>query len=320
MKKIIIYTVILFMLMYPLLVGFSNYYLTIFFMMSVYVITALGLNLLLGFGGQVSVGQAGFLMVGAYSVAILSSKVGLPFIVTLPLAGIITGIVGLIIGLSAARLKGHFLAVVTLGFGISVPQIILNWQGLTGGYSGMSVAKPTFIFGIHFYYVVVLITLFIIFIIYNLVNSSLGRAFIAIRDSEVAAQSMGINVPLYKLLMFVISSFFTGVAGGLYAYWFSFVSPNDFTLATSFLILAMVVVGGLASIPGAIIGAMVLSLIPHYTDQFVGLTNLIIGVLMVFIILVRPNGLASIKKMSFKNLTFGKKVGNKGVIKDAEIG
>lgn len=308
------------MFLYPPLVGFSNYYLTLFVMMSIYVISAMGLNLLLGYGGQVSVGQAGFLMIGAYSVAIFSSKVGLPLLVTLPIAGIITGIVGLIIGLSSVRLKGHFLALVTLGFGISVPQIMLNWSNLTGGYSGMSVTKPNIIFGIHFYYVAIVIMLLIIVVIYNIVNSSLGRAFIAVRDSEVAAESMGINVPLYKLFLFVISSFFTGIAGGLYAYWFGFVSPNDFTLATSFLILAMVVVGGLASIPGAIIGAVVLSLIPHYTDQYVGLTNLIIGAMMVFIILVRPNGLASIKLPSFRTQSLRSKVIKKGEIKDVETG
>ena len=138
-------------------------------------------------------------------------------------------------------------------------------------------------------------TVLIAWIIYNIINSRLGRAFVSIRESEIAAQSVGINVAAYKLMMFSLSAFFTGIAGSLYAYWIGFVSPNDFTLSTSFLILAMIVVGGLASIKGSIIGAVIISLIPHYTDQFIGLTNLIIGVFMAVTILLRPAGIASIK-------------------------
>lgn len=319
MKKLFLVLLILLALVFPFLVGFSNYYLTLAFMMSIYIIAALGLNLLLGYGGQVSVGQAGFLMIGSYTVAILSSRIGIPFVLALLLSGVVTALIGVIIGLSAARLKGHFLAVVTLGFGISVPLIVLNWSSLTGGYSGMAVTKPEIIFGIPFYYVAILVMLISIVVIYNIVHSSLGRAFIAIRDSEVAAQSMGINVPLYKLYMFVISAFFTGIAGGMYAYWFGFVSPNDFTLATSFLILAMVVVGGLASIPGAIIGAALLSVVPHYTDQFVGVTNLVIGALMVLIILFLPKGLVSLAPHLLKNLKPNKVILKKGELKDAGV-
>lgn len=278
----------------PALLGVSNYYLTVLVMMCIYSISALSLNLLLGFGGQVSVGHAGFLMIGSYSAAIFAS-LGLPFVLSILLAGLVSTIVSLVIALPSVRLRGHFLAVITLGFGISIPQIALNWESLTNGYSGMFVEKSSLLTEQLLYIIIAFTTVLIAWIIRNLINSSLGRAFVSIRESEIAAQSIGINVAKYKLILFSISAFFTGIAGSLYAYWFGFVSPNDFTVTTSFLLLAMIVVGGLASIKGSIIGAIFLSLIPLFADQFVGLTNLSIGVIMIIIILLKPTGLASIK-------------------------
>src|SRR5690625_1203445 len=216
---------IILLLVYPYLVGFSNYYLTLAFMVLLYIISSLGLNMLLGYGGLVSVGQAGFLSLGAYTAAIITKHFMLPFPITLLLAGLLTGIVGAIIGAAAVILRGHFLVIVTLGVGLAVPQIVLNWDKLTGGYSGMTVTKPTVFFNIHFYYIVILIAAIIIILISNLINSNMGRSFIAMRDSEVAAMSLGINVFKSKLILFIISSSITGVAGGLYAFWFGFVSP-----------------------------------------------------------------------------------------------
>lgn len=290
--------ILLFLVIYPFLVGKSNYYMTLFAMMCIYAIAAMALNLLIGYGGQISVGHAGFLAIGGYTAAILSTKVGLPFLIALPLSGVVTGIIGFLIGLPAVRLRGHFLAVATLGFGLSIPQIALNWDSLTGGYSGTFVTRPSLLDSeFQFYYVVVVAIVLLTWIMYNIVRSPLGRAFVAIRESEVAAQAMGIHVALYKTIMFVISAFFTGLAGGLYAYWVGFVSPNDFTLVTSFMLLAMIVVGGLASLPGAIIGAVLFTLIPHFTSQFIGVTNLVIGAAMVLIILFRPQGLVSLKEL-----------------------
>ena len=304
---------ILLLLFLPILFGLSNYFLTLLVMMCIYIIASLSLNLLLGYGGQVSVGNGGFLMIGAYASAIFATTFGLPFYVNILLAGIVSAIVSLLIGLPSVRLRGHFLAVITLGFGISIPQIALNWEGLTNGYSGMFVPKPSYFSDQTLYIIVVIITVLIAWIIYNIINSRLGRAFVSIRESEIAAQSVGINVAAYKLVMFSLSAFFTGIAGSLYAYWIGFVSPNDFTLSTSFLILAMIVVGGLASIKGSIIGAVIISLIPHYTDQFIGLTNLIIGVFMAVIILLRPAGIASIK------LVLPRKYQQKGDLKNVDV-
>ncbi|OHR70868.1 inner-membrane translocator [Bacillus sp. HMSC76G11] len=297
-KRLLLGLLVVLMLIYPYLVGNSTYFMTLFVMTCIYVISSMALNLLIGYGGQISVGHAGFLSVGGYSVAILTSKLGLPFFIVLPLAGIITGIIGLLIGLPAVRLRGHFLAVATLGFGLSIPQLALNWDTLTGGYSGLAVVKPAlFSSNLQLFYVVVFITVVIIWLMYNIVKSRLGRAFIAIRDSEVAAQSIGINISFYKTTMFVISAFFTGIAGGIYGYWSGFVSPNDFIIVTSFLILAMIVVGGLASIPGSIIGAILFTIIPHFTNSYIGITNIVIGLAVVVIILFKPDGIVSIFKV-----------------------
>lgn len=293
-KKIWIVLLLIVCALYPIFIGQSSYYMTFFVMMLVYVITAMALDLLIGFGGQISVGHAGFLAIGSYTVALLTIHFNAPFIVAFLAAGVVTGVVGFIIGLPAVRLSGQFLAVVTLGFGLSVPQVMLYLDEYTGGYSGLSFQRPDWLANkLVLFYVILGIAVLITFILHNIIHSRLGRAFVSIRESEVAAQATGINVSFYKSFMFAISAFFTGISGGLYAYWIGFVSPNDFTVVTSFLLLGMIVVGGLASIPGAIIGAVILTILPELTSSFIGLTNLIIGVAILVIILFWPTGIVS---------------------------
>lgn len=294
-SRVYITILVLLLVAFPFLVGQSSYYMGLVVMISVYAISAVALNLLTGYGGQISVGHGGFLIVGSYTVAILSSRFGIPLWLALPAAGVVTAIVSLVIGLPAVRLRGHFLAVATLGFGLSMPEVALNWQSVTGGYSGMAVMRPELFAGdLSFFYVIILVTAAVTWMVTNIARSRLGRAFLAVRDSEVAAASTGINVSFYKTIMFVVSAFFTGIAGGLYAYWVGFVSPNDFTIMTSFFLLAMIVVGGLASVWGAILGAALLTVIPHFTDEYVGVTNLMIGVAVMAVILFRPAGIVSL--------------------------
>ncbi|MHA6261301.1 branched-chain amino acid ABC transporter permease [Sporosarcina sp. CAU 1771] len=296
-KKLLLSLLVLFMVVYPFLMGLSNYFMTLFVMICIYSVASMGLNLLVGYGGQLSVGHAAFLTIGAYGAAVFSTKLGFPIIIGLLMAGLVSAAIGLVIGFPAVRLKGHFLAVATLGFGLSIPEIALNWDNVTGGYSGLMVSRPEYLSSnLSMFYVVVFVTVLITWLMYNILKSRFGRAFIAIRESEVAAQAAGVNVSFYKTLMFVVSAFFTGLAGGLYAYWIGFVSPNDFPIMISFLLLAMIVVGGLASIPGAIIGAIIFTVIPHYTDAYVGITNIVIGGAVVVIILFKPNGLITILK------------------------
>ncbi len=286
---------IVFLLAFPFLVGQSSYFMGLAVTACMYAIAAIGLNLLTGYGGQISVGHSGFLIVGSYTVAILADRLGAPIWLALPAAGIVSAIVGLALGLPATRLRGLFLAVVTLGFGLSMPAIALNWKALTAGYSGISVMRPDLVSGdLSFYYVFAVLTIFIIWITLNIANSRMGRAFVAVRDSEVAAAATGINVAFYKIVVFTVSAFFTGIAGGLYAYWIGFVSPDDYTLVTSLLLLAMIVVGGLASIWGAIVGAVLLTIIPHFTEAYTGVTDLVIGVVVMAVILLRPAGLTSL--------------------------
>ncbi|PLT33492.1 branched-chain amino acid ABC transporter permease [Bacillus sp. V5-8f] len=298
---LLLFIVILF---YPLIVGGSNYYIIIVNMVAIYAIASLALNLLTGYGGQVSVGHAGFLSIGAYTAAIFSTKLGMPFWIALPISGVVTGIIGFLIGIPAVRLKGHFLAVATLGFGVSIPLIAMKWDKLTGGFAGISVLKPAlFSTSFSFFYLVVFATVFLVWIIYNIINSSMGRAFIAIRESEIAATVMGINVPFYKAIMFSVSAFITGLAGGLYVFMVGFISPNDFTVTTSFLILAMIIVGGLASLPGSILGAALMTLLPYMTDKWIGVTNTVIGLVMGLVIIFLPNGLISILQRKKKTST-----------------
>lgn len=285
----------IFLVAYPFLVGQSSYYVGLVAMAAIFAIASMSLNLLTGYGGQISVGQGGFLMLGTYTAAVLQAKLGMPIWVTIPAAGLVAGVVSLVIGLPAVRLKGHFLAVATLGFGLSIPEIALNWKSVTAGYSGLPVMRPDVISSdLAFFYMILAVTAIITWILLNIANSRLGRAFLAIRDSEIAAAATGVNVAGYKTVMFVIAAFFTGIGGGLYSYWIGYVSPNDFSIMTSFFLLSMIVVGGLASIWGAIIGAILFTVIPHFADAYIGITNLVIGIAVILIILFRPAGLISI--------------------------
>jgi len=280
------------------------------------VIIAIGLNVLIGYGGQISIGHASFLAIGAYASAILTLKLSLPFLIALPLSGFITAFIGFIVGMPAVKLSGHFLGVATLGFGVAIPEILLKWDALTDGFSGLFPERPV-IFGFSFapdlqiYYLFLAICLIVTWLVHNLIEGRIGRAFVAIRESEIAAISVGINVPFYKTLMFSISAFYAGIAGSLYSHFIGFISPHDFNINISFIVLSMVVVGGLGSKIGPFIGAIILTLIPQYTDHVPGLSLVLTGAALIIIILFLPDGLASIQSRVFNLKT--KKVEQKEV-------
>ena len=286
---------IILILILPFMLQQSGYFLSLFITILTFVVTANALNLLLGYGGQMSVGHAGFLTVGAYVVAIFVNQFpNIPFFLSLLLSGLLTAVIGLIIGLPAVRLRGHFLAVATLGFGLSIPEIVLHWEKLTGGYTGLLVSRPTWLDNnLLFFYVLAFICIACVWLMKNIVSSRIGRAFIAVRDSEVAAQANGVNLASYKTIMFTISAFFTGIAGGVNSYWVGFVSPGDYSIITSFLLLAMIVVGGLGNIAGATIGAIIFTILPHFSDAYIGITNIVIGVTVVFVMMFYPKGIVS---------------------------
>ncbi|NNG02152.1 MAG: branched-chain amino acid ABC transporter permease [Desulfobacteraceae bacterium] len=245
----------------PLVV--KNYYVYVANYMAINVIVVLGLNLLVGYTGQISLGHAGFFAIGAYGTLMLMVKLHLPFIVALPLAALITAGFGFLLGLPALRLEGPYLAIATLGFGLTITQVIGRLE-IFGGREGLH--APDLTIGswrldtdIEFYYLLMVITISLALAARNIVKTRVGRAFIAIRDADIAAQTIGVNVVLYKTLAFAVSAFYAGIAGGLYAFVLRFIEPEIFTLMMSIMFLAMCVVGGVGSMMGAITGACLLS-------------------------------------------------------------
>ena len=286
--------------------------------MAVFVIVGLGMNILVGDTGQVSLGHAGFLAIGAYTTVLMMTELGAPFPLALPVGGLVSALFGFLLGLPALRLEGPYLAIVTLGFGLAVTQIIGHWA-FFGGHMGLVV--PTATLGpislsgdVRKYYLIVGTALLLALCARNLSVTRVGRAFRAIRDSEIAAASMGVDVAYYKTLSFALSAGFAGIAGGLLALMTGFISPGVFTFLLSLMFLAMVVFGGLGSIPGAVLGSMVMGYLNLEMDAFqelpllgpalesfsrrfmssAGLPNVgwvVTGLLIVFTILVEPKGL-----------------------------
>jgi branched-chain amino acid transport system permease protein len=242
---------------------FKNYYVYVANYMAINVIVAIGLNLLVGYTGQISLGHSGFFAIGAYSTVVLMSRLGLPFILALPLAALATAVFGFLIGLPALRLEGPYLSIATLGFGLTITRVIGRIE-FFGGRQGLHTPELT-IGPWHlntdrdFYYLLIALTVILTVAARNIIKTKVGRAFIAIRDADIAAETMGVNLMVYKTLAFAVSAFYTGLAGGLYAFVLRFIEPELFSLLMSILFLAMVVVGGLGSIFGAIAGACLLS-------------------------------------------------------------
>ncbi len=245
----------------PYFVG--DYSLYIVNLIAINSIVAIGLNILVGYTGQISLGHAGFFAIGAYTCVLLMVKAGWPFILALPAAGFMAAFFGFLLGLPSLRLEGPYLAIATLGFGMAVIQIISHWD-FTGGHMGikapkMSIGPIVAETGSQQYAVIMTVTVIMTVAALNLVKSRVGRAFVAIRDSEIAAEAMGINISYYKTLSFAVSAFFTGVAGALMAFALEHVSAGSFNLILSITFLAMVIVGGLGSVKGAIFGAALLT-------------------------------------------------------------
>ncbi|MDB4443870.1 branched-chain amino acid ABC transporter permease [bacterium] len=252
---------VLFLAIFPFL--FKNYYVYMANYMAINIIVALGLNLLVGYTGQISLGHAGFFAIGAYGTIIFMSKVHLPFLLALPLSALATALFGFLLGLPALRLEGPYLSIATLGFGLTITQVIGRIE-FFGGRQGLH--APELIIGPwhldsdrDFYYLLVTITLLLTLAARNLIKTKVGRAFIAIRDADIAAETMGVNLMYYKTLAFAVSAFYTGLAGGLYAFVLRFIEPQIFGLLMSIIFLAMVVVGGLGSVFGSVAGACLLS-------------------------------------------------------------
>ncbi len=298
-----------FLLIFPFLV--NEYVLYIANLIGIAIIGAHGLNLLTGFTGQISLGHAAFVGVGAYTSAILITRAGIPFWWTVPLAGIMSAFAGVIIGIPSLRIKGLYLAIATIAAQFIFEYVFMTWESMTHGIRGINVPDPE-LFGFQFdteqkFY---FITLFFVIIgtLYarNLIRTRVGRAFIAIRDRDLAAELMGINLFRYKLTSFAISSFYAGVAGSLWVSFMNIVTPEHFPLTLSIEYLAMIIVGGLGSILGSIYGAMFMVLVPEllkfgtefiknipaFQHIFAPLREVVFGSLIVFFLIFEPRGLA----------------------------
>lgn len=264
--------------------------------MSISVICATGLNLLTGFAGQISLGQSGFVAIGAYASALLMTRTGFGFWVALPIGALIATLIGFLIAFPFTRLKGIYLALVTFGFGAIVETILIRWDSLTRGPDGMKVPFPqlgplAFNSDLRMFYLIFVITVGLVYLAKNIVNSRVGRAFISIRDSEMAARAMGINITKYKVVAFVLSAFYGGIAGSLYGSLVRFISPDAFSVLESIIYLTMIVVGGLGSIGGSIIGGALLSLLPEILREFRELQELVFGAILIVSLIFLPNGL-----------------------------
>jgi len=272
----------------------------------IYGIVGLGLMVLSGFTGLFSIGHAAFLGVGAYTQAVLASH-GWPFPLSLAAAAGLSAAVGAVVGLPALRVKGIYLGIATLAFGFIVEEVLARWESVTGGNSGKSLGRPE-MFGWtadsdeKFYYICLVITVLCTLAVLNLLRSPTGRAFVAIRDSEISAQSMGIHLAYYKTLSFAISAALAGIGGALYAHMIRFLSPDQFNIIQSIDLLLMVVIGGLGSVHGAFLGAAFLigmpqaiaevkDLLPEAIGQAPGLKSAVYGAVLILFVLFEPMGL-----------------------------
>jgi branched-chain amino acid transport system permease protein len=272
----------------------------------IYSIVGLGLMLLSGFTGLFSLGHAAFLGVGAYTQAIMVNA-GIPFPLALACAGLLSAAVGMVVGLPALRVKGIYLGMATLAFGFIVEEVMARWESVTGGNKGLMVNYPSF-FGWEldstneFYFLCLVVVVLATLGIVNLMRSSTGRAFVAIRDSEISAQSMGIHLARYKTLSFALSAALAGIGGALYAHKIQFLSPEQFSIIQSIDLLLMVVIGGLGSIHGAFLGAIFLIVMPQLISlgkdflpaaigQAAGLQGAVYGAVLIAFVLFEPMGL-----------------------------
>jgi branched-chain amino acid transport system permease protein len=294
----------------------SPYNLYILNSIGIYAIAAIGLNLLIGYTGQISLGHGAFFGVGAYTAAILATKTGFPIWLSIPAAGIVTAAVGIIFGLPSARLKHLYLLIATLAGQFIIEYVFAQWESLTGGAEGISIIGATFLkidLGNDrtFYFLIFICFAIMTWIAVNLVRTRYGRAFIAIRDNDQAAEGMGIPIFRYKLLSFAISSFYAGFAGGLYAYYMMSITPEPFNLWLSIVFIAMIIIGGLGNVPGSVFGAIFIvvleELLSHGTQYLMNvgasagaaitiapLREFVFGLTIVLFVIFEPKGLAEV--------------------------
>ena len=286
-------------LLFPLVVR-SEYILNVAVLCGIYIILTSSLNITNGYTGLFSFGHAAFYGIGAYTAGILATRYGTPFWLTLPLGGIVASLFGVAIALPTLRLGGIFLALITIGFQEIVYLVILNWIALTRGPMGIPGIPAPAIWGITFhgnrsyYYLILAIVILMLFLVSRIIDSRLGRAFVAIREDAVAAESVGIAIFPTKVLSFVIATALAGVAGAFFAHHARFISADSFRLDETFIILTMLIVGGMGTLIGPVIGAIFLVILPEVSRFPVEYRDLVYGLILIGVILLRPEGIAGV--------------------------
>jgi branched-chain amino acid transport system permease protein len=279
----------------------SNYSVFQCTMVLVYAIALLGLNMLTGFNGQISLGHGAFYAIGAYCAAVLMDHYGMPYWATLPVAGAVCLVAGFLFGLPALRLEGLYLALATYALGVCMPQLLKykGFESWTGGVQGISIIKPDAPFGLPLnpdrwlYFFTLAVALLMFVLGWNLLRGRIGRAMIAIRDQPIAAEAMGVNNAFYKSLTFGVSAMYTGIAGALGAIAVQFVAPDSFSIFLSISLLVGMVVGGLASISGAVFGAIFVQFVPNIASRMsTAAPWAIYGVFLIVFMYVMPGGIA----------------------------
>jgi len=295
-----------FILIYPF--AFSLYQTNIMITALIYVMLALGLNIVIGLGGMLHLGYISFFAVGAYTYGILNRFFGLGFWAALPLGAVLAVVAGVLLAMPVLRLRGDYLAIVTLGFAEIVRIVINNTAGLTGGPQGIgSIPRPGF-FGLEMnlqaattytYFILVAVVLLTIFVVWRFENSRLGRALVAMGEDDIAAEAMGIDLTRTKVIAFALGSLWAGLGGVIFASRTTFINPASFTVWQSVIVLSCVVLGGMGSIVGSIVGAMGLILIPEYLRAFSEYRMLMFGAILIIMMVFRPDGLIRKKRKAY---------------------
>jgi len=300
---------LMFLVVFPFLAG--QYLIYTANLVGIATIGVLGLNILSGYTGQISLGHSAFIGIGAYASTLLSLKLGIPFWLALPLAGLITSLSGLVIAIPCLRLKGLYLAIATFAFFFIVEYVIVHWDAVTNGTGGLTVPTAS-IFGIvidtdiKLYFLILILVICSLLFANNLFRTEVGRAFIAIRDNDIAADVIGIDITKYKIFAFMVCSFYAGVAGSLYAITLSFIGPEHFSFLMTIEYLAMGLVGGLGTISGSIFGAVFMTILPEgirllrdilstdypfFVTRLADLQSSVYGLVIVLFLIFEPTGL-----------------------------
>jgi len=296
-----------FVLVFPFI--FSLYQTNIMITALIYVITGLGLNIVVGLAGLLDLGYVAFYAVGAYSYALLNYHFGLSFWMALPIGAGVALLFGILLGFPVLRLRGDYLAIVTLGFGEIIRLILENWNEFSFGPSGIAHIPRPGLFGIdmsldqvttYIYFLMIALVLFTVFVVARLQNSRIGRAWIALREDEVACQAMGIDKTKTKLTAFAMGATWAGMAGVVFAAKTTFINPASFTIWESIIILCVVVLGGMGSVIGVIFGALILILLPEYLRAFSEYRMLIFGAVLVVMMVFRPGGVVSAVRRTYQ--------------------